>query len=133
MRRIFLLPAILLAACASRQSSPSSEPDWQGPPLRAWSENGSIDVVISAPTAGHELEVVDVDTQGAVATARLVYRKPAQDAVVAQVVTDLHAEVRSANMPANVRTVRVMVAAVTPGQEARPDYELAAVVQRHSN
>jgi hypothetical protein len=91
----------------ARQLDPTAL--WKGPPVKATlAADGSLAVVMTAPTASHDLELADVVVSGDTATVRLLHTSPG-NAPVAQVVTEVVLDVPAARIPATVRTVHVEV------------------------
>lgn len=84
-------------------------PAWMGPPVVAsFDADGSVVIVMTAPTASHGLELADVVVAGDTATVRVLHVSPG-NTPVAQVVTDVTLEVPAARIPQAVRTVHIEV------------------------
>lgn len=89
----------------TKQVDPTAR--WQGPPVAAnFDADGSVVIVMTAPTASHGLELADVVVTGDTATVRVLHVSPG-NTPVAQVVTDVVLEVPAARIPKAVRTVHV--------------------------
>lgn len=105
----------------SKQLDPTAP--WKGPPVAArFDADGSVAIVMTAPTASHGLELADVVVTGDTATVRVLHVSPG-NAPVAQVITDVTLEVPAARIPPAVRTVHVEVRTRRrddPTQDATP-------------
>ena len=119
-----------IAACSSPDNgAPTAPPqlpapampaeDWPGPPVHAaFLADGSLRIVLTAPTGGHEFVVESVGTTGESATIRCAHTPPARDAIVTQVVTEHAVLVDGAKLPTSSR--EVVVVCSTPGPYGKP-------------
>jgi hypothetical protein len=83
--------------------------DWTGPPVHAsFLADGSLRIVLTAPTGGHAFAVRSVDVANGRATVLCAHTPPTPDAIVTQVVTELAVLVESAKFPAGLREVTVV-------------------------
>lgn len=132
--RLSLACATLLlaaySACSAQESaapigSPShSEPsdpaeDWPGPPVHAaFLADGSLRIVLTAPTGGHAFVLESVDATNGRATVRCAHTPPTHDAVVTQVVTEHAVLVDAAKLPPSSR--EFVVVCSTTGVDGKP-------------
>jgi hypothetical protein len=119
-----------IAACSSpegevptvspTQPSPAAPAeDWPGPPVHAtFLADGSLRIVLTAPTGGHAFAVESVDATAERATVRCAHTPPAHDAIVTQVVTEHAVLVDAAKLTPPPREVAVVCS--TPGPYGKP-------------
>lgn len=124
MRAMMLVPMLLSFACASGgHAAGDDQPDWQGPPVQARHlDDGSMRVIMTVPTGGHALDLVEVQRNGQRGDVLLRLKIPTGD-FVTQVVTELPVDVPLADLE-GVGKVRVWIA--HDGAESR----LALVLPR---
>lgn len=107
-RRGCPLLVLVLASCCGTTSVIEPLPDWSGPPLRVHSlADGSLELELMAPTAGHAFELGHVQVVADRAAVHLVHRTPGE-AIVAQVLTPLRVEVPAERL-APARQVSVWI------------------------
>lgn len=98
MQRIAFVLPFLVAACAGGAEDSPMTPAYDGPALRAnRAADGGVEFVMVVPTASHELRVQSVSVRDRVAEVRLEHVTPG-DAMVAQVVSEVHAVVDGARL-----------------------------------
>lgn len=109
MRRLVVAAMLCAAGCAAGDEAMHVRtPDWSGPPLSVASRaDGSLQLELQAPTAGHAFELRSVTTAEGTADVQLLHRTPG-DAIVAQVVTPLPLAVPADRLGA-CRQVRLWV------------------------
>lgn len=108
-RSLVALPLAGLGACAGSAARTEPLPDWRGPVVhcRHLGDRG-LSVELTAPTAGHSFQLVDVSTNGERADARFTWRGPQAD-LVAQVVTPHRIDIPAERL-GNARAVWIWVA-----------------------
>jgi hypothetical protein len=83
--------------------------DWSGPPVHAsFLADGSLRIVLTAPTGGHAFAVRSVDVANGCATVLCAHTPPPPDAIVTQVVTEHAVLVESAKLPTAMHEVTVV-------------------------
>lgn len=131
MRRFALAAMLCTAGCASGgEVMRVRSPDWSGPPLAVASRaDGSLQLELQAPTAGHAFELRSVTTADGAADVQLLHRTPG-DAIVAQVITPLPLSVPAARL-AGCRHVRLWITTREGADDtAEPAPALAFVLLR---
>jgi len=125
-----LFAVVLAAACANEPPVKHEPlPDWSGPPLQITSRGDrGLELEMTAPTAGHSLEVRTVEQGPNGAAVHLLHRTPG-DAFVAQVLTKLPVRIDAERL-ARARRVSVWIATAAGPSGAPADERLAFVVAR---
>lgn len=104
-------------AAAEAKDAPAD--DWPGPPIHAaFLADGSLRIVLTAPTGGHAFAVESVDATSERATIRCAHTPPAHDAIVTQVVTEHAVLVDAAKLLPSPR--EVVVVCSTTGADGKP-------------
>jgi hypothetical protein len=108
-RWLTALPLVGFGACAGSAARTEPLPDWRGPVVhcRHLGDRG-LSVELTAPTAGHAFQLVDVQVNGERADVHFTHRGP-QAELVAQVVTPHRIDVRAERL-GNARAVWIWVA-----------------------
>lgn len=126
MRTPLFCLSLLLGACGC-EPEPAPEPNWSGPPLSTrWIDDGALEVMLTAPTASHELTLRDVTVDRDTADVQLDYVTPGE-AYVAQVVTKVTAVVPAARLGSATR-VQVWITTTARGSDTAPGQATLAVV-----
>lgn len=109
---------LTLLSCSSPDGDATQAPlptpdapaeDWPGPPVHAaFLADGSLRIVLTAPTGGHAFAVQSVGTDGGQAIVTCAHTPPAVDAVVTQVVTEHAVLVDGAKIPAGMSQVTIV-------------------------
>ena len=118
---LFALALALAAGCSSPQQPAQPAPteattpaapvadDWIGPPVHAsFLADGSLRIVLTAPTGGHAFAVRSVDVANGCATVLCAHTPPPPDAIVTQVVTEHAVLVKAAKLPVATREVVIV-------------------------
>lgn len=111
----FVVAFALAAGCSSPEQPAPTAPavpvgdDWIGPPVHAsFLADGSLRIVLTAPTGGHAFAVRSVDVADGRATVLCAHTPPQPDAIVTQVVTEHAVLVESVKLPAATREVSIV-------------------------
>ncbi len=99
------------------------------PPIHAsFLADGSLRIVLTAPTGGHSFAVKSVESDGATAKVICAHTPPAADAIVTQVVTEHAALVESQRIPADAQEVTIWLS--TKGRDGRTSLHESCKVAR---
>jgi hypothetical protein len=117
MRAIWCAPMFLLFACANGcYATVNEQPKWHGQPVQARTlEDGSMHIIMTVPTGGYALGILNVQHRGDRGNVFLRLQKPTGD-FVTQVVTELSVSVPAADLEGS-KEVRVWI--VRDGEENR--------------